>query len=127
MIKIRDENFYTVLGWMLNVLELKGNELIVFAIIYSFSQDGESEFTGSLSYLQTFGNIKSHNTVTTILKTLIDKQMIVRRDYVRDNVKRVAYKANMEYIEKLKKVLKNLHPIIIRKNRVRQKLTWVKN
>lgn len=110
MIKIRDENFYTVLGWMLNVLELKGNELIVFAIIYSFSQDGESEFTGSLSYLQTFGNIKSHNTVTTILKTLIDKQMIVRRDYVRDNVKRVAYKANMEYIEKLKKGLKELAP-----------------
>lgn len=47
--KIRNENFYTVLGWMLNVLELKGNELIVFAIIYSFSQDGESEFTGSLT------------------------------------------------------------------------------
>ena len=42
--KIRNENFYTVLGWMLNVLELKGNELIVFAIIYSFSQDGESDF-----------------------------------------------------------------------------------
>ena len=34
--RIRDENFYTVLGWMLNVLGLKGNELIVFAIIYSF-------------------------------------------------------------------------------------------
>lgn len=45
--KIRNENFYTVLGWMLNVLELKGNELIVFAIIYSFSQDGERRLQGA--------------------------------------------------------------------------------
>lgn len=66
--KIRNENFYTVLGWMLNVLELKGNELIVFAIIYSFSQDGESEFTGSLTFMQTFANIKAQNTVISMLK-----------------------------------------------------------
>lgn len=71
--RIKNENFYTVFGWMLNVLELKGNELIVFAIVYSFSQDGESEFTGSLNYLQTFANIKSKNTVLTMLKNLIDK------------------------------------------------------
>lgn len=70
-IKIRDENFYTVLGWMLNVLKLKGNNLIVFAIIYSFSQDGESEFTGSLTYLQSFANIKSQQTVITVLNTLM--------------------------------------------------------
>lgn len=42
--RIRNENFYTVFGWMLNELELKGNELIIFGIIYSFSQDGKSEF-----------------------------------------------------------------------------------
>lgn len=61
--KIKNENFYTVLGWMLNVLELRGNELIIFAIIYSFSQDGESEFTGSSTFLQQFANIKAQNTV----------------------------------------------------------------
>lgn len=111
--KIRDENFYTVLGWMLNVLDLKGNELIVFAIIYSFSQDGESEFTGSLTFMQTFANIKSHNTVTGILKALTEKDLIIRRDYVRDNVKRVAYKANLDYIDKMRagigSVLPNNH------------------
>ena len=107
---IRDENFYTVLGWMLNVLELKGNELIIFAVIYSFSQDGESEFTGSLSYLQAFANIKSHNTVAGILKSLTDRQMIVRRDYVNGNVKRVAYRANMEYVEKMKNGITALSP-----------------
>lgn len=101
---IRDENFYTVLGWMLNVLELKGNELIVFAVIYSFSQDGESEFTGSLTYMQSFANIKAQNTVMAILKSLTEKKLITKREYVRDNVRRVAYKANLEFIDQCKKL-----------------------
>lgn len=108
--KIRDENFYTVLGWMLNVLELKGNELIVFAIIYSFSQDGESEFSGSLSYLQTFANIRSKCTVLAMLKSLTDKNLITKRDYTKGNVQRVAYKANLDYIEKVKKGLGEIVP-----------------
>ena len=81
--QIRNENFYTVLGWMLNVLELKGNELIIFAIIYSFSQDGESEFNGSLTYLQNFSNIKSQNTVMATLKSLTDKNYIIKREYMK--------------------------------------------
>lgn len=107
---IRNENFYTVLGWMLNVLGLKGNELIVFAIIYSFSQDGESEFTGSLSFLQTFANIKAQNTVLTMLKTLVDKQLLLKREYVKDNVRRVAYRANLEYVDELLSGISELTP-----------------
>ena len=107
---IRNENFYTVLGWMLNVLGLKGNELIVFAIIYSFSQDGESEFTGSLSFLQTFANIKAQNTVMAMLKTLVDKQLLLKREYVKDNVRRVAYRANLEYVDKLLSGISELTP-----------------
>ncbi len=109
-IQIRNENFYTVLGWMLNVLELKGNELIVFAIIYSFSQDGESEFNGSLTYLQKFSNIKSQNTVMATLKSLNEKNYILKRPYVKNNVQRVAYKANLEYIDKCKGSLSQITP-----------------
>lgn len=101
--RIRDDNFYTVIGWMLNVLELKGTELVVFAIIYSFSQDGESEFTGSLSYMQTFANIKSQNTVMTNLKALQEKNYILKREYMKDNVRRVAYRVNFEYVDQLLK------------------------
>ncbi len=107
---IRDENFYTVLGWMLNVLRLKGNELIIFAIIYSFSQDGESEFTGSLKFMQTFGNIKSHNTVTAMLQNLQDKNYIFKREFTKDNVKRCAYRANLDYINQLKRGVAILCP-----------------
>lgn len=108
--KIKNENFYTVLGWMLNTLELKGNELIVFAIIYSFSQDGESEFTGSLSYIQAFTNIKAQNTVITMLKSLLEKNLITKREFVKDNVRRIAYKANLEYIEQCKGSVNSIVP-----------------
>ena len=108
--KIKNENFYTVLGWMLNVLELRGNELIIFAIIYSFSQDGESEFTGSSTFLQQFANIKAQNTVLTTLKSLTEKQYIIKRSYMRDNVQRVAYRANLDYIDKCKGALSSIMP-----------------
>ncbi|KKM94682.1 hypothetical protein LCGC14_1195780, partial [marine sediment metagenome] len=49
---MKDLNYYIVHGWMLNELHLKGNDLLTFAIIYGFSQDGESQFSGSLRYLQ---------------------------------------------------------------------------
>ena len=102
--RIRNENFYTVFGWMLNELELKGNELIIFGIIYSFSQDGKSEFNGSLTYLQTFANIKSKNTVLSMLRNLLDKNFILKREYTDgSNIQRVAYRANLDYINKIKK------------------------
>ena len=51
---IKNENYYTVFGWMINDLHLSGNNLTTFAVIYSFSQDGKSTFKGSLSYLMEF-------------------------------------------------------------------------
>ena len=107
---IKNENFYTVLGWMLNILELRGNELIIFAIIYSFSQDGESEFTGSLNYLQQFSNIKAQNTVMATLKSLTDKNYIIKRPYIKNNVQRVAYRANLDYIDRCKGSLSSINP-----------------
>lgn len=41
---IRDSNFITILAPMITKLKLKGNELLVFALIHGFSQDGESPF-----------------------------------------------------------------------------------
>ena len=51
---VKNENYYTIFGWMLNELKLSGIDLIVYAIIYSFSQDGESEFKGSVAYISDF-------------------------------------------------------------------------
>ena len=66
---IRNENYYTVFGWMLNKLHLSGTDLIVYAIIYSFSQDGDSEFKGSLSYMSDFTGA-SEKTIRRSLQRL---------------------------------------------------------
>jgi hypothetical protein len=36
---LKDHNYITILGWMVNRLGLSGNELMVYAIIHRFSQD----------------------------------------------------------------------------------------
>ena len=54
MIGIKDENYYVIQGWMRTKLGLKGNELLVYAMLWSFSQDGISEFRGALSYMSEF-------------------------------------------------------------------------
>ena len=54
--KIKNENHVTISGWMINELNLKGNDLMVYAIIYGFSQTTGTAFTGSLSYLADWCN-----------------------------------------------------------------------
>lgn len=76
---IRNENYYTVFGWMLNKLHLSGNYLIIFAIIYSFSQDGKSEYSGSLSYLTEFVGA-SRSTVYRSLSWLEENGLISKKD-----------------------------------------------
>ena len=69
---IKDENYYVVQGWMRNRLHLKGNDLIVYALIYSFSQDGESEFKGSISYITDFTGAHKNTVIRTLDKLEAD-------------------------------------------------------
>lgn len=73
---IKDENYFTTFGWMINKLHLKGNELSVYAIIYGFTQDGETEFRGSREYIMSFTGIESKKTVSQILSSLESKGYI---------------------------------------------------
>lgn len=41
---IKDENHIVIEGWMVTKLKLVGNELIIFALIYGFSQLEEHSF-----------------------------------------------------------------------------------
>lgn len=98
--KVRNESYYQVSGWMLNRLELKGIELDVFAIIYGFSQDGESSFTGSLQYLSDFTNA-TRPTVIKALKALVEKGYIVKHESQVNGVKFNTYKANLQVVKNL--------------------------
>ena len=73
--KIKRKTYYQISGWMIIDYNLKGNELIIFAIIYGFSQDGESCFKGTTSYLCELGNM-SKRTVQVTLKSLVEKGLL---------------------------------------------------
>lgn len=90
--RIKDENFYQVSGWMLNRLGLKGTALDVYAIIYGFTQDGESWFSGSLQYLMDFTNA-SRRTVINTLKDLTERGYLKKRESLVNGVKYNAYQA----------------------------------
>lgn len=89
---VRDNNFFVVHGWMVNRLQLKGNDLRVYAIIYGFSQTGGQEFTGSLQYLADWVN-GTKQGVQKNLKALLDRGLIKKREYFTNGVKQCAYRA----------------------------------
>lgn len=94
MSRVNDENYYQISGWMVNRLGLKGAELQVFAIIYGFSQDGESMFSGSINYLCDWLGV-SKPTVIKALKDLVSKEYIIKDVIEMNNVTFNRYKANM--------------------------------
>ena len=88
---IRDENYFSVQGWMINRLGLKGIDLLLYAVIYGFSQDGDSEFKGSRNYLAEWCGC-SMSTVARSLKSLQEDGLIEQVHHSADN-KEVFYKA----------------------------------
>lgn len=107
--KVKDDNFFLVSGWMLNRLNLKGITLQVFSIIYGFSQDGESYFTGSLQYLSDFTNA-SRPTIIKALKELVDKGFILKYENEMNGVKFNKYKANLLVVKNLNNPSKETLP-----------------
>lgn len=88
-------NYITIQGWMRTDLNLSGNELIVYAIIYGFSQNKQGEFTGSVQYLADWVGC-TKRTVTTILRKFVDEELVKKTVVQLDNnSKRVSYQANV--------------------------------
>ena len=52
---LSDNSTIVLHPFMTRDLKLKGNELLVYAVIYGFSQDGMSSFFGSRRYIADSG------------------------------------------------------------------------
>ena len=87
MILIKNENYIVIQGWMVNELGLKGNELLIYAIIYGFSQDENQSYTGGLQYLCNWLN-STKQTVINTLKSLQDKNLIEKSKFFNGVVKK---------------------------------------
>lgn len=88
--KIDNKVYYQVAGWMINELNLSGQELICYAIIYSLSQLGQGWYNAGLEYLCTFMQC-SQPTASKALKGLQDKGLIDKEEVVTDYGRRVLY------------------------------------
>ena len=77
MTSINDNNFIAIQGWMRTKLNLKGNELLIYALIYGFSQDGESMFKGSRKYIADWCGC-SLDTVDRALGSLVNKGLLAK-------------------------------------------------
>lgn len=97
---MKDTNFIVIQGWMINNLKLKGNNLLVFAIVYGFSQDQETKFKGSLDYIQKSINA-SKNTVLKAINFLEGKNLIYKGKLMENNVERNQYWHNEMMVQKL--------------------------
>lgn len=97
---VKRENYITIQGWMISDLDLKGTELLVFALIYGFSQDEQTYFRGGLQYICDWaGGTKP--TIMKILKSLEDKKLIIKKEIYNNNVKFCWYAINFHTIKEI--------------------------
>lgn len=89
---MKNENYITIQGWMVNELKLNGNDLICYALIYGFTQNGDY-WEKSAKYISDWLGV-SHRAVVDILNRLIDKKLLDKQDYTINGVKFCKYRAN---------------------------------
>ena len=78
---MENTDFVNIQGWMINELNLKGNELIIYALIYGFTKDGVSGFRGSRQYMADWTNT-SVRSVQNVVNSLVDKGMIEKNNHI---------------------------------------------
>lgn len=75
--KIRSDSYIVIQGWMVTELHLKQPALMIYAIIYGFSQTEGQAYYNGLQYLMEWTG-KSENTVRAQLKEMIKKGIILK-------------------------------------------------
>ena len=78
---MENSDYLNIQGWMINELNLKGNELIIYALIYGFTKDGVSEFRGSRQYMADWTN-SSVRSVQNVVNSLVNKGMIEKNNHI---------------------------------------------
>lgn len=89
---VNDNNFIAIQGWMRNQLDLKGYELIIYALIYGFSQDGNSKFSGTRRYIAEWCGC-SMRTVDNTLASLLNRNLIAKHEKYVNGVRACDYTA----------------------------------
>lgn len=90
-VQIKEGCYLTIPYIFREKYNLSCNDMIIAGIIFGFSQDGESAFTGSLSYLQAWTGLTKQGIIK-ILKKLIGVGVIVKETELKNGVRFCKYK-----------------------------------
>ncbi len=88
--EISDHHFLIEFYWMTK-LGLKGNELRMYALIYSYSQDNQGTLFASIDYIQRRLSLKSRTSVFDIINKLIDMNLVKKIERYEGNIRLVEY------------------------------------
>ena len=98
MNEITDKNYIVIQSFMVRDLRLKGNELLVYAIIFDSSQTEEQKFSGSLRYLAGRTNSTKRGVLNS-LKSLMQKGYIKKEEQIINGVKYCSYRISKKWEE----------------------------
>ena len=87
--------YVTVMDWMWDELELTGNDILCYAMIYGFSQDGASEFKGTASYVAKRLHVRKA-TALDILRRLTERGIIRKREFTYEGKRYCFYSAILD-------------------------------
>lgn len=87
-----NDQFIIIYPWMVEEMKLTGNRLVIFAIIYGFSRNGDW-FQGSVSFLCRRSGI-TEKGVRKVLKGLCEDKLLERKDRPHKGIKYVDYRAS---------------------------------
>lgn len=94
-----DNEFIVIRTWMMTKLGLKGKNLLVYAVIYNFSQSYEimgQKYSGSLDYISGITDIPISD-VEKILDRLVEKNLILRFYAPKDGHESINVGRNYDY------------------------------
>lgn len=97
--KVQNTSF-ALMGWMTNKLKLGTYELLVYALIYSFSKAKGKTYNGSLAYLCSRLHI-SKSALIKALNGLVEKKYITKNVKYKNNIKYVTYKYSQAKLDEL--------------------------
>lgn len=75
---LRDSNYIVIPAIARNEYNLSGNELLIFGIIYGFSQADRTAYTGTIQYIQNWTGL-GERTILRILKKLTDEGILKKK------------------------------------------------
>ena len=92
---MKKNDYILIQAQMISDLHLKGNELLVFALIHGYTKDGRNRCRASLKYISGWIDT-SKSAVIRAINTLEEAGYICRHTYLEGNVECVEYTTNYE-------------------------------